>query len=68
MQEVRRALDRWEPRIEVLSVELTVEQSPGGGGAVNDLVVIDVGYRLRATSDVRNLVYPFYVIPEEESE
>ena len=65
-QEVRRALDRWEPRIEVLSVELTVQQSPGSGGAVNDLVVIDVGYRLRATSDVRNLVYPFYVIPAEE--
>jgi Bacteriophage baseplate protein W len=65
-QEVRRALDRWEPRIEVLSVELTVQQSVGGGGSINDLVVIDIGYRLRATSDVRNLVYPFYVIPAEE--
>lgn len=64
-QEVRRALDRWEPRIDVVSVELSLEPS-SEGGLVNELVVIDVTYRLRATSDVRNLVYPFYVIPAEE--
>lgn len=64
-QEVRQALDRWEPRIEVVSVDLTIEAS-SEGGMVNDLVVIDIGYRLRATNDVRNLVYPFYVIPAEE--
>jgi phage baseplate assembly protein W len=64
-QEVRIALDRWEPRIEVTSIELSVERT-AQGGLVNDLVVIDIGYRLRATSDARNLVYPFYVIPAEE--
>jgi len=64
-QEVRIALDRWEPRIDVESVELSVEPS-AEGGLVNELVVIDITYRLRATSDVRNLVYPFYVIPAEE--
>ena len=64
-QEVRRALDRWEPRIDVVSVDLSVEPS-AEGGRVNELVVIDIAYRLRATSDVRNLVYPFYVIPAEE--
>ncbi len=64
-QEVRRALDRWEPRIDVVSVDLTVEATTEGG-PTNELVVIDVAYRLRATSDVRNLVYPFYVIPAEE--
>ena len=26
-----------------------------------------IQYRLRATNDVRNLVYPFYVVPAEES-
>ena len=62
---VREALDRWEPRIDVLDVDFTVEQS-AEGGMVNDLVVIDVSYRLRATNDVRNLVYPFYLIPAEE--
>jgi len=65
-QEVRRALDRWEPRIDVVSVDLSVEAS-SQGGTVNEVVVIDVTYQLRATNDVRNLVYPFYVIPAEES-
>lgn len=65
-QEVRRALDRWEPRIDVVAVELSVEADTQGG-TVNELVVIDVSYRLRATNDVRNLVFPFYVIPAEES-
>ncbi len=64
-QEVRRALDRWEPRIDVVSVELSVEPS-AEGGLLNELVIIDITYRLSATSDVRNLVYPFYVIPDEE--
>ena len=62
---VREALDRWEPRIDVLEVDFTVEQT-AEGGMVSDLVVIDVSYRLRATNDVRNLVYPFYLIPAEE--
>ena len=65
-QEVRRALDRWEPRIDVVSVDLSVEPSRAGGGP-DEVVVIDISYRLRATNDVRNLVYPFYVIPAEES-
>ncbi|WP_217923592.1 GPW/gp25 family protein [Miltoncostaea oceani] len=63
-QEVRRALDRWEPRIDVVGVDLSIEADARG---VNEVVVIDVTYRLRATNDVRNLVYPFYVIPAEES-
>ena len=65
-QEVRRALDRWEPRIDVVSVDLSLEPSRAGAGP-DEVVVIDISYRLRATSDVRNLVYPFYVIPAEES-
>jgi phage baseplate assembly protein W len=64
--EVRRALDRWEPRIDVVSVDMSVEPGPGGG-MVDELVVIEITYRLRATNDVRNLVHPFYVIPAEES-
>lgn len=64
-QEVRRALDRWEPRVDVVEIELSVEPS-SDGGVLNELVVIDITYRLRATSDIRNLVYPFYVIPDEE--
>ena len=29
--------------------------------------MIDITYQLRATNDIRNLVYPFYVIPAEET-
>jgi uncharacterized protein len=59
---VRIALDRWEPRIEVLAVDVDVSQAGRG------LLPIEITYRLRATNDVRNLVYPFYVIPAEEPE
>jgi uncharacterized protein len=57
---VRIALDRWEPRIEVLAVDVDVSQAGRGR------LPIEITYRLRATNDVRNLVYPFYVIPAEE--
>jgi phage baseplate assembly protein W len=60
--EVRVALDRWEPRIEVLDIEFDL------GGVDDGRLLIDITYRLRPTNDVRNLVYPFYMIPAEESE
>jgi len=59
--EIRRALERWEPRIEVEGVDFDLDASPSG------LLAITVTYRLRATNDVRNLVYPFYVVPAEET-
>lgn len=57
--EVRKALERWEPRIDVEGVHFDLE--PGGGR-----LAITIDYRVRATNHVRNLVYPFYVIPAEE--
>jgi len=60
-QEIRIALDRWEPRIEVLDVDFDVSNAARGE------LKIEIGYVLRATNDVRNLVYPFYMIPAEES-
>lgn len=58
---VRDALAQWEPRIEVEDVRpVPDEQDPG-------LVRIEIDYRVRSTNDRRNLVYPFYVIPREES-
>ena len=58
-QAAREALERWEPRIELESVVATGEQSTG-------TVHITVAYRVRATNDVRNLVFPFYTIHTEE--
>jgi uncharacterized protein len=59
---IRDALDRWEPRIEV--DDLTFDLSAVADGQL----LITISYRVRTTNNQRNLVYPFYVIPEEESE
>jgi phage baseplate assembly protein W len=59
---IRNALDRWEPRIDVMGLDF--DPSSMGDGQL----VITIAYRVRATNHQRNLVYPFYVIPEEEGE
>ena len=61
-EEIRSALDRWEPRVEVLSVEFGLAAVDRGE------LVISIAYRLRSTNHIRNLVYPFYVIPAEDAE
>jgi len=58
--EVRASLTRWEPRIEIDDVDVTFDvERP-------TVAYIDVRYRLRQDNDPRNLVFPFYFIPEEE--
>ena len=59
--EIRDALDHWEPRIEVLAVDFDLS------GVDRGELLINIGYRLRATNHLRNLVYPFYVIPAEDT-
>ncbi len=58
--EIRGALDRWEPRVEVSDVQFDLD------GADTGRLLIQIAYRIRATNHMRNLVYPFYVIPAEE--
>jgi phage baseplate assembly protein W len=58
--EVRAALERWEPRIELIDVAVAAEEVHGDA-----CLLIDVRYVIRGTNDPRNLVFPFYVIPEE---
>ena len=59
---IRDALDHWEPRIVVDTVEFDLSDVDEGR------LMIDIGYRIRVTNTIRNLVYPFYVIPAEELE
>jgi uncharacterized protein len=59
---IREALDRWEPRVIVETVEFDLDEVSEGR------LIIDIGYRIRVTNTIRNLVYPFYVIPAEELE
>jgi len=55
--EVKEALRRWEARIEVDDVMVTID------GADTTTLYIDVRYVIKPTNDRRNLVFPFYVIP-----
>ncbi len=57
---VREALEMWEPRIEVREVRSAADPWHP------ERLLIDIDYRIHATNDDRNLVYPFYVIPGEE--
>ena len=57
---IRDALDHWEPRIVVETVEFDLS------GVDEGRLMIDIGYRVRVTNTLRNLVYPFYVIPAED--
>jgi phage baseplate assembly protein W len=58
--DVRSALRRWEPRIDVRDVEVAPDPDDRA------TIYIDIRYTVRATNDPRNLVFPFYVIPAEE--
>jgi uncharacterized protein len=55
--EVRAALLRWEPRVDVTGVQVTPSHDEVA------MLHIDIGYTVKATNDRRNLVFPFYTIP-----
>lgn len=55
-QEVQEALLRFEPRIDVLNVQVTPQSDSDG-----EKLQIQVDYQVRATNNVFNLVYPFYL-------
>jgi phage baseplate assembly protein W len=60
--EVRTSLQRWEPRVDVVAVRATPDVDH------HELVFIDIEYRVKGTNDRRNLVFPYYTIPENEAE
>jgi Bacteriophage baseplate protein W len=53
--DVRQALVRWEPRIEVGQVHA----DPADGQP--ELLLVRIDYTVRGANSVHNLVYPFYV-------
>ena len=59
--EVRLALERWEPRIEVTDVTVGFDAVHTG------TLYIDIGYTISGTNSPRNLVFPFYVIPSHDT-
>src|ERR1700747_1444626 len=50
-KEVREALIRWEPRIDVSDVDTEVRER-------GEVLLINVHYRIRSTNNFFNLVYP----------
>jgi uncharacterized protein len=52
---VSESLRKYEPRIELLSVDISTEQIDNG------LLMISISYRVIATNNRFNLVYPFYI-------
>jgi phage baseplate assembly protein W len=52
---VRDALTRWEPRIDLLDVQV------GTDDAERNHLFISVDYRIRSNNAFYNLVYPFFV-------
>jgi phage baseplate assembly protein W len=55
VHEIRSALTRSEPRIDVLELDAT---SPEGEP---NLLLIRINYRIRANNAVGNMVYPFFI-------
>ncbi|MBV9445478.1 MAG: GPW/gp25 family protein [Streptosporangiaceae bacterium] len=59
--EVRAALLRWEPRVDVSSVDVTPDYDAA-------MLYVDIKYTVKSTNDRRNLVFPFYTIPLDGEE
>ena len=56
---VEEAINWWEPRVEVVDVEVEPDDDE------RNTLLINITYKVRATNDTRNLVYPFYMIRPE---
>jgi hypothetical protein len=78
---VRDALALWEPRVDVIAVTIVYGRDSAqnlipfdpdtamrllNSPDTDAMMLVDIRYRIRATNDERNLVYPFYTIPGEE--
>ena len=55
INEVQEALIKWEPRIDVLTVDAIPDESKP------NLLRIAIAYQVRTTNNHFNLVYPFYL-------
>ena len=58
-QAVRAAVERWEPRVEVLAVDFELDRQEEG------ILDVELTYEIRDVPGVRNLVHPFYVLGED---
>ena len=59
-QYVSDALRMWEPRITVQWVDVLIDENQDGA------ILVEVYYTIEETHDERSIVYPFFLIGEEE--
>jgi phage baseplate assembly protein W len=59
---VKTAVAQWEPRVDVVDVVVMPDT------IVRNRLDVEVIYRIKHTNDQRNLVFPFYTIPEDGSD
>jgi phage baseplate assembly protein W len=59
---VHDALRIWEPRIEVMRVNVTHDEARDGA------LIAEIEYQIKATHDTRSIVYPFFIDEESEIE
>lgn len=57
--DVREAIERWEPRVDLLDVTVDYDELAPG------TLYLGISYALHGDNSPRNLVFPFYVIPDE---
>jgi phage baseplate assembly protein W len=57
---VEKALEQWEPRIEVQDVTVLMDPAQDG------VLLITINYRPKDAHDERSIVYPFYLAGEVE--
>lgn len=57
---VQKALERWEPRIELIEVDVSRDREQDG------TLLIEITYQIKDTHDERSIVYPFFLAGEEE--
>jgi hypothetical protein len=55
---VREAISRWEPRIRLEVVNAYPDANEYGA------IIIELVYEIKGQNDRRNLVFPFYLIPQ----
>ncbi len=60
--EVRNAVRQWEPRVDVHEVRVAPDPEQ------RNRLDVDIVYAIKRTNDLRNLVFPFYTIPDDGSD
>lgn len=56
---VTEALQRWEPRIEVINVQPELDPDSDGG------VLVTIDYQIKNSHDPRSIVFPFFIEQQE---